>query len=90
MFTVSDTTGEKEFEEFFTYKEILDMERFENLGIIKNELNIEKDKLAHFENTIQDLRNRGVWTKQEIIDLFHFMIPDFGHKETGKYLDAKM
>lgn len=90
LFTVSDTTGEKEFEEFFTYKEILDMERFENLGIIKNELNIEKDKLAHFENTIQDLRNRGVWTKQEIIDLFHFMIPDFGHKETGKYLDAKM
>jgi len=90
LFTESDTTGEKDFEEFFTDKEVLDMKRFENLGIIKNDLNIEADKLAHFENTIQNLRNRGGWTKQEIVDLFHFMIPDFGHKETGRYLDSKM
>lgn len=90
LFIESDTTGEKDFEEFFTDKEVLDMERFENLGIIKNDLNVEADKLIHFENTIQDLLNRGVWTKQEIVDLFHFMIPDFGHMETGKYLDAKM
>jgi FlaA1/EpsC-like NDP-sugar epimerase len=90
LFTKSDTTGEKDFEEFFTHKEVLDMERFENLGIIKNDLNIEDDKLVYFENTIKSYRNRGGWSKQEIVDLFHFMIPDFGHKETGKYLDAKM
>jgi FlaA1/EpsC-like NDP-sugar epimerase len=90
LFTESDTTGEKDFEEFFTEKEVLDMVRFENLGIIKNDLNIEAEKLARFENTIQDLRNRNGWTKQEIVDLFYFMIPDFGHMETGKYLDAKM
>ena len=30
------------------------------------------------------------WTKQMIVDLFHDMIPNFGHKETGKYLDSKM
>jgi FlaA1/EpsC-like NDP-sugar epimerase len=90
LFTESDTTGEKDFEEFFTEKEVLDMVRFENLGIIKNDLNIEAEKLARFENTIQDLRKRNGWTKQEIVDLFYFMIPDFGHMETGKYLDAKM
>lgn len=90
LFTESDTTGEKDFEEFFTDKEVLDLEHFENLGIIKNNLNIEADKLAHFENTIQDLRKRGGWIKQEIVDLFRYMIPDFGHKETGKYLDSKM
>ena len=28
--------------------------------------------------------------KEEIVDLFFTMIPDFGHKETGKYLDSKM
>lgn len=90
LFTESDTTGEKDFEEFFTDKEVLDIERFENLGIIKNDLNIEANKLIHFENTIQDLRTKGGWTKQEIVDLFNFMIPDFSHMETGKYLDAKM
>jgi FlaA1/EpsC-like NDP-sugar epimerase len=90
LFTESDTTGEKDFEEFFTDKEVLDMERFENLGIIKNDLSIESEKVNHFENSIQDLRNKGAWTKQEIVYLFHYMIPDFGHKETGKYLDSKM
>ncbi|MDF1877759.1 UDP-N-acetylglucosamine 4,6-dehydratase, partial [Sulfurimonas sp. SAG-AH-194-L11] len=39
LFTVSDTTGEKDFEEFFTENETLDMDRFQNLGIIKNEAN---------------------------------------------------
>ena len=90
LFTESDTTGEKDFEEFFTDSEVLDMGRFQNLGIIKNELNFESDKIIHFKNTIQDLRKRGTWKKQEIVELFHYMISDFGHKETGKYLDAKM
>ena len=32
LFTGSDTTGEKDFEEFFTDKEILDFKRFQNLS----------------------------------------------------------
>jgi FlaA1/EpsC-like NDP-sugar epimerase len=90
LFTESDTTGEKDFEEFFTDKEVVDMKHFDNLGVIKNELSIEFEKLTHFKNVIEELRNKGAWTKQEIVELFHYMIPDFGHKETGKYLDAKM
>jgi FlaA1/EpsC-like NDP-sugar epimerase len=90
LFTESDTTGEKDFEEFFTENEVLDMDRFQNLGIIKNDLNIEVDKLSHFTETISQMRQNGKWSKQEIVDLFFYMIPDFGHKETGKYLDGKM
>ncbi|PZX54205.1 UDP-N-acetylglucosamine 4,6-dehydratase [Algoriphagus chordae] len=90
FFTESDTTGEKDFEEFYTNKETLDLDRFHNLGVIKNELNIEEDKLEFFENTISSLRDAKEWNKSEIVDLFHKMIPDFGHKETGKYLDSKM
>lgn len=90
LFTTSDTTGEKDFEEFFTNKETLDMERFENLGVIKNELNIEEDKLHLFETKINELKSAKKWNKEEIVDLFFHMIPDFGHKETGKYLDSKM
>jgi FlaA1/EpsC-like NDP-sugar epimerase len=89
-FTKSDTTGEKDFEEFFTEKETLDMERFHNLGVVKNELNIESDRLILFETSISAFRNAGEWTKQGLLDLFYTMIPDFGHKETGKYLDSKM
>ncbi len=90
LFTTSDTTGEKDFEEFFTDKETLDMDRFENLGVIKNELNIEEDKLNLFETRINELKAARKWNKEEIVDLFFTMIPDFGHKETGKYLDSKM
>lgn len=90
LFTTSDTTGEKDFEEFFTDKETLDMDRFENLGVIKNELNIEEDKLNLFEAKINELKVARKWNKEEIVDLFFTMIPDFGHKETGKYLDSKM
>ena len=90
LFTNSDTTGEKDFEEFFTANEKLDLEKFSNLGVIKNKLNIESEKLAYFTNTVSEMKNKLKWTKEEIVDLFHYMIPDFGHKETGKYLDAKM
>ncbi|MGY5850484.1 UDP-N-acetylglucosamine 4,6-dehydratase [Salegentibacter sp. F14] len=89
LFTESDTTGEKDFEEFFTEKEILDTERFENLGIIKNEY-VEQDKLEFFEKIINNLLSKKSWQKDEIVDLFFEMIPNFGHKETGKYLDSKM
>ncbi|MFD2514239.1 UDP-N-acetylglucosamine 4,6-dehydratase [Pontibacter locisalis] len=90
FFTKSDTTGEKDFEEFYTYNEVLDMERFENLGVIKNNLNVEEDKLILFEERIKELRESRSWNKEEIVELFHLMIPNFGHKETGKYLDSKM
>jgi len=90
LFTASDTTGEKDFEEFFTDKEVLDMSRFENLGIIKNEALFDEDKLNHFESTIKNYKANLTWTKEDIVKEFFTMIPDFGHKETGKYLDGKM
>ncbi|EGQ8503434.1 UDP-N-acetylglucosamine 4,6-dehydratase [Vibrio parahaemolyticus] len=90
LFTASDTTGEKDFEEFFTDKEELDMSRFENLGIIKNEPLYEQELLTLFENSISEMKGEQAWTKAEIVKLFFTMIPDFGHKETGKYLDSKM
>ncbi|MGL5109605.1 MAG: UDP-N-acetylglucosamine 4,6-dehydratase [Vibrio ordalii] len=90
LFTESDTTGEKDFEEFFTDKEVLDMVRFENLGIIKNELLYQPELLSLFEEQIAKMKEAKAWSKEQIVALFFRMIPDFGHKETGKYLDSKM
>ena len=89
-FFKSDTTGEKDFEEFFTHAEVLDMARFSNLGVIKNEAVYSADLLTRFTRTIEGMHAKANWTKAELVDLFNFMIPDFAHKETGKYLDAKM
>jgi len=90
LFTVSDTTGEKDFEEFFTDKEVLDINRFDNLGVIKNEPLYQQHLLMHFEQSIAAYKEQKAWTKEQLVELFHQMIPDFGHKETGKYLDSKM
>ncbi len=90
LFTRSDTTGEKDFEEFFTDAETLDMDRFENLGIIKNDVSFDEEKLKHFETTMKTYKENLAWKKEDIVKEFFTLIPDFGHKETGKYLDGKM
>jgi FlaA1/EpsC-like NDP-sugar epimerase len=50
LFTSSDTTGEKDFEEFFTENETLDMDKFQNLGVIKNDLDFDATKLEKFDS----------------------------------------
>jgi len=89
-FFPSDTTGEKDFEEFYTDAETLDMDRFENIGVIKNSPEYDQGKLEHFLSTIDRIRSQSTWDKPELVELFNHMIPEFQHKETGKYLDGRM
>ena len=90
LFTRSDTTGEKDFEEFFTDKEELDMGRFDNIGVIKNKLEYQKDQLNDFENAINKIRNNDIWDKELIVREFFKIIPDFKYIDKGKYLNEKM
>ncbi|ABM00534.1 UDP-N-acetylglucosamine 4,6-dehydratase [Shewanella amazonensis] len=90
FFTASDTTGEKDFEEFFMAHETLDITRFQDLGIIKNDAVYQPELLDEFEIQIERMKSAGQWSKAELVEVFTRMIPDFGHKETGKYLDSKM
>jgi len=90
LFTDSSTTGEKDFEEFYTDKEILNMERFENLGVIKNSPEFNENQLNDFSNTIHKFKSNMKWTKKEIVGEFFKMIPEFNYYDTGRYLDGKM
>lgn len=89
-FFKSDTTGEKDFEEFYTDRETLDMERFESVGIIKNAPDFDGAALDSFLAGIGSLKARRSWDKPELVDLFNGMLQDFAHKETGRYLDGRM
>lgn len=89
-FFSSDTTGEKDFEEFFTDKETLDMSRLASVGVIKNPAGFDQARLEYFVRTLHAIQTQPTWNKAEMVDLFNTMIPDFAHKETGKYLDARM
>jgi FlaA1/EpsC-like NDP-sugar epimerase len=90
FFTKSNTTGEKDFEEFYTDKEILDMDRFENFGVIKNELECDENQLNNFVDAIGQLKSSLSWDKRSIVDEFFKLIPKFKYHDKGEYLDGKM
>ena len=90
LFTKSNTTGEKAIEEFFTKNEIVNMDRFINLGIIKNNLEDHHKKLNDFEGIINKLKSNMAWDKKLIVDEFKKLIPDFNYSDNEKYLDGKM
>jgi hypothetical protein len=89
-FFQSDTTGEKDFEEFFTENENLELDRFLGIGVISYPPIYDDHKLSKFEEKIESILKQGCWEKSELVDLFNYMIPEFTHKETGKYLDNRM
>jgi len=89
FFFTSDTTGEKDFEEFFTDKEEIDYSSFKNLGIIKNKPIFDESLNFEFISSIENLKETN-WSKVQIVSLFFKIIPEFLHKEKGKYLDGRM
>ena len=80
-FFKSDTTGEKDFEEFYTDEEDLDLERFEGLGVIRNAPIFDEFQLEKFVRAVGALRNSGSWTKDSIVELFYMLLPDFAHQK---------
>jgi FlaA1/EpsC-like NDP-sugar epimerase len=90
FFSKSDTTGEKDFEEFFMDHEALDMSRFGGVGIVKNSANFDPDKLSIFTRRIFEMKAAKAWSKSELVDMFRDLIPGFSYEDKGKYLDSKM
>jgi len=90
LISESNTSGEKNFEEFYSKNEILNLTTFNNIGIIKNSLVYNYNKLEKFKTKINHLKTKKHWTKNEILDLFYYLVPNFDHIEKGKNLDSKM
>ncbi len=89
-FFETDTSGEKPYEEFFTEKEVIDNDRFINLGVIKNSLKRdfrEIDEIFERLSTLFDSKNV---TKAEVVEILKRWLPDFDHIEKGRGLDSKM
>lgn len=89
-FFKTDTTGEKDFEEFYTDSEQVDWDRYSEMGVVRNEAMAESDQLQSFVERIAGLRRRQQWTKQDLLEAFGELLPNFAHKETGKSLDNRM
>ena len=89
-FFTTDTSGEKSYEEFFTKEDMLDMNRFDALGVIKNEEVPDYKSVDEILAEFQDMFKNETVNKAVIVSLLSKHLSDFHHIETGKSLDQKM
>lgn len=88
--SISDTSGEKPYEEFFAENEIINYEDYESIGVINLNTDSKNKNLEKFILTIDKIRESGFWKKKDILAAFKLVLKDFNHLERGKYLDQKM
>lgn len=86
----SDTTGEKPFEEFYVSSESVDWNRYQEIGVVKNEVAVDPGSLDSFLSRIMQMRKQGSWTKKEILSAISEVLPGFTHVDKGKSLDQRM
>lgn len=89
-FEMSDTSGEKQFEEFFTENETVDMERFQSLGVITDKQICDRGKLSTLFVKLENIFSQEDVKKEDIVRIIGDYLPNFSHIETGKSLDGKM
>lgn len=89
-YTISDTSGEKPFEEFVTDTELADTKRFRSLGVITGKEIPDKEKVDKLFCDLKAVFEKQKTTKGEVIAILQAYLPNFTHIETGKSLDNKM
>ncbi len=89
-YSVSDTSGEKPFEEFVTDTETADMDRFSALGVITGKEIPDKAKVDELCSRLSSAFEAEKTTKDKIVSILKDYLPNFEHIETGKSLDSKM
>lgn len=89
-FFSTDTSGEKKFEEFFVPGEDVDMNTFEQLGVIRNSPTKQMEAIEELFEALNKVFESKEVTKKAIVDVMGDFIPNFKHVETGKSLDQKM
>jgi UDP-N-acetylglucosamine 4,6-dehydratase len=86
----SDTQGEKEAEEFYRPDEDVDLDRFQDIGVIRNPLPGDFSRVEEFLSTIRALLEAGRWDKGDLAELLLRTVPEFQHKAAGRSLDDRM
>lgn len=86
----TDTTGEKNFEEFYTAAEKIIMDRYASIGVIIKDLENNGRGIENFIQSYSKILNSSIWEKERIVEAIKILLPDLDHLELGKNLDEKM
>lgn len=89
-YSASDTTGEKDCEEFFVEGESTDMTRFVSLGVITGTDNKDAEAVNALIRRLETLFADRTFTKADVVRVLEEYLPNFTHEEKGRNLDDKM
>ena len=89
-YSLSDTSGEKPFEEFVTESETADRNRFLSLGVITGKKRPDRERLERLFQELTQAFDSAETTKEDIVRILRGYLPNFDHMETGRLLDSKM
>ena len=89
-FFKSDTTGEKEYEEFYVEGERLDMDRFQRIGVTKRSPLTDTEPIDAFIRFCRNAKSNPYVTKEDYVQAMLKVVPTLQHAETGRNLDQKM
>lgn len=91
-FSESDTTGEKGYEEFYTEDDDVDFDRYQKIGVIRDKILDKKESIVLNDAlcAIGKMREKGYWTKKDIVACIKRAIPEMQHDQKEKNLDEKM
>lgn len=89
-FFESDTSGEKQYEEFYTSEDEVNFDRFETLGIIGNAIRPDIEQIEKAIDELRTVMQKEAYDKHSIVTALSSYVPGFKHIETGKNLDQKM
>ena len=90
VYFISDTTGEKAYEEFYVPGEKIDMQRFAALGVVEQTARHNMKEVCDFFNKLELIFAHEDFTKADVVEAIKTFIPNFDHEEKGKNLDQKM
>ncbi len=89
-YSVSNTSGEKEYEEFYTDGEDVSLNRFDSLGVVTGKEIPNRDRIEKLFRELYMAFDKEEPVKEEIVQIIQAYLPNFEHIETGRSLDHKM
>lgn len=90
IYTGSNTTGEKAYEEFYVEGEKINTTCFQSLGVVEQSQRHSMSEVNQLFSKFKSIFARPDFKKLEVVEAIKSFIPTFEHDEKGKNLDSKM
>lgn len=86
----TDTTGEKQFEEFYTQDEQVKSGKFNEIACVQLTPNKSKEEIDSFLELVSSVDPAQTDSRSVYLNIFKNFIPSFSHVETQKFLNSRM